>query len=135
MKFFVGCSDWKSQDWSNNFYPKGLDPLHYLSYYSKVFNMVHVNFGKISCLPKKSTLESWANQTPDDFRFTIKIPQNIIDKSATRYLSLAPDSFSRSIQDTRISLGDFLESLSKIEEKTLAVLLSPPNSLTLQNNG
>lgn len=135
MKFFVGCSGWRSQDWANNFYPKGLDPSHYLSYYSKVFNMVHVNFGKISYPPKKSTLENWANETPDDFRFTIKIPQNIVDTSATRYLIQTRNSFSKSIQDIRISLGEFLESLSMIEEKTLAVLLSPPSGLTLQNNG
>lgn len=135
MKFFVGCSGWRSQNWSNNFYPKGLDPSHYLSYYSKVFNMVYVNFGNISYLPKKSTLENWANETPDDFRFTIKIPQNIIDRSAAKYMPQTSDSFSGSIQDFRISLGDFLESLSNIEEKTLAVLISPPNGLTLQNNG
>ena len=135
MQFYVGCNGWKNPDWASNFYPDGLDPMHYLSYYSKIFNLVHVNFGKIRYPPKTSMLRNWVSETPADFRFTVQVPQNIIDKSSFPETSQTSVSFPKSIPDTNLSLGDFLEGLSSLEEKILAVVLSPPSGLSLQNNG
>ncbi len=121
MKYYIGCCGWKSQEWAKHFYPTGLDSTHYLSYYSKLFNLVHLDLGKSLFPPSSIALKKWANETSDDFRFTIKIPQNLINKTTTS------GQFE--------SLGRFLEDLHVLEEKILVILLSPPPNISLQNTG
>ena len=121
MKYYVGCCGWKSPEWAKNFYPAGLDSTQYLSYYSKLFNFVHLDLGKSLFPPGSLALKKWANETSDDFRFTIKIPQNLINKTITS------DQFE--------SLGRFLEDLQVLKEKILVILLSPPPQVSLQNTG
>ncbi len=121
MKYYVGCGGWKGQEWAENFYPSGLDSQHHLSYYSKQFNLVHLDLSKSLFPPGSVALKKWANETSDDFRFTVKIPQNLINKTATS------GQFE--------SVGRFLESLHVLEEKILVILLSPPPQVSLQNTG
>ncbi|MDN5847446.1 MAG: DUF72 domain-containing protein [Candidatus Nitrosocosmicus sp.] len=121
LKYYIGCCGWKSPEWVKNFYPNGLDPSHYLSYYSKLFDLVHLDLGKSMFPPGSVALKKWANETSDDFRFTIKIPQNLINKTT------GSDQFE--------SLGRFLEDLHVLEEKILVILLSPPPRVSLQNTG
>jgi len=121
LKYYVGCCGWKGQEWAENFYPSGLDSQHHLSYYSKQFNLVHLDLSKSLFPPGSVALKKWANETPDDFRFTVKIPQNLINKTATS------GQFE--------SVGRFLESLHVLEEKILVILLSPPPQVSLQNTG
>ena len=121
MKYYVGCSGWKSPEWAKNFYPAELDSMHYLSYYSKLFNFVHLDLGKSLFPPGSIALKKWANETSDDFRFTIKIPQNLINQTITSGQSE--------------SLGKFLEDLQVLKEKILVILLSPPPQVSLQNTG
>ena len=121
MKYYVGCSGWKSLEWAKNFYPAELDSMHYLSYYSKLFNFVHLDLGKSLFPPGSIALKKWANETSDDFRFTLKIPQNLINQTTTSGQSE--------------SLGKFLEDLHVLKEKILVILLSPPPQVSLQNTG
>ncbi len=121
MKYYVGCCGWKGQEWAKNFYPSGLDSQHHLSYYSKQFNLVHLDLSKSLFPPGSVALKKWANETSDDFRFTVKIPQNLINQTATS------GQFE--------SVGRFLESLHVLEEKILVILLSPPPQVSLQNTG
>jgi DNA polymerase IV (archaeal DinB-like DNA polymerase) len=121
LKYYVGCGGWKGQEWAANFYPSGLDSQHHLSYYSKQFNLVHLDLSKSLFPPGSVALKKWANETSDDFRFTVKIPQNLINKTATS------GQFE--------SVGRFLESLHVLEEKILVILLSPPPQVSLQNTG
>jgi DNA polymerase IV (archaeal DinB-like DNA polymerase) len=121
LKYYVGCSGWKSPEWAKNFYPAELDSMHYLSYYSKLFNFVHLDLGKSLFPPGSIALKKWANETSDDFRFTLKIPQNLINQTITSGQSE--------------SLGKFLEDLQVLKEKILVILLSPPPQVSLQNTG
>ena len=121
MKYYIGCCGWKGQEWAKNFYPSGLDSQHHLSYYSKQFNLVHLDLSKSLFPPGSVALKKWANETSDDFQFTVKIPQNLINQTATS------GQFE--------SVGRFLESLHVLEEKILVILLSPPPQVSLQNTG
>jgi DNA polymerase IV (archaeal DinB-like DNA polymerase) len=121
LKYYVGCCGWKGQEWAKNFYPSGLDSQNHLSYYSKQFNLVHLDLSKSLFPPGSVALKKWVNETSDDFRFTVKIPQNLINKTATS------GQFE--------SVGRFLESLHVLEEKILVILLSPPPQVSLQNTG
>lgn len=120
MKYFVGCTGWKNQHWTKTFYPSNLDPKYYLSYYSKFFNFVHLDLNYISNSPNHNVLRKWSEETPSDFRFTLKIPQFIINKQYANYNG---------------DLGKFLENLTPLEEKILAILISPPSAINLKDDG
>jgi DNA polymerase IV (archaeal DinB-like DNA polymerase) len=120
-----GCKGWKSQTWSSEFYPITLHSNDYLSYYSKVFDFVEVDLNRrmsyvymntniaTTKLPNKLLFRKWAENTPDNFRFAIKLPKQIV-------------------QDI-IKMGGFLEELAPLEEKILAVVIE--SFTTLGNNG
>ncbi|MEJ7642873.1 MAG: DUF72 domain-containing protein, partial [Candidatus Nitrosocosmicus sp.] len=121
MKYYVGCSGWRNQQWAKDFYPVGLEPKHFLSYYSKVIDFVHVDLSDSSFLPSAATLKNWFMETPDGFRFTLKMPQSVVEK--------------RHNGDAIRDIGDFLEYWAPLEEKTLCVVISPPKSISLANGG
>lgn len=76
MEVRIGCSGWSYRGWLNNFYPPGTKPGDYLKLYSRVFNVVEID-STFYRIPKESMVNSWRNSTPDDFRFTAKLPQEI----------------------------------------------------------
>lgn len=126
MKYYVGCRGWRDESWSEGFYPPTLDPKDYLAYYSKVFDLVELDFGSRgggnsndnnNKLYDRLLFKRWATNTPHNFRFTVKLPRYIIE-----------DMYK---------VGDFLEELAPIEEKILAVIIQspPPSKLTLGNGG
>ena len=82
---------------------------------------MHLDLGKHLFPPGSLALKKWVDETSEDFRFTIKIPQNLINKTITS------DQFE--------SLGRFLEDLQVLKEKILVNLLSPPPQVSLQNTG
>lgn len=106
MKYYVGCSGWRYGSWVSDFYPDGLDPQDYLAYYSRVFNFAAVSVP----VTRSHVLKRWAEDTPEDFRFMVRVPSPITDPTA---------------------LGQFLQGLAPIEEKTLAVVLQVPASIRL----
>lgn len=101
MKHFIGCTGWRFAAREPGFYPPSLDPREYLSYYSRVFDFAEVG------LPAtyRFSLARWARETPEGFRFAIRIPRQAADDG---------------------SLGYFLEGLKDVEEKVLAVVLQTP---------
>jgi DNA polymerase IV (archaeal DinB-like DNA polymerase) len=111
--------------WSIEFYPITLHSTDYLSYYSKVFDFVEVDLNRKTSvhknmdiatptkLPNKLLFKKWAKSTPDDFRFAIKLPNQIV-------------------QDT-LKMGNFLEELAPLEEKILAIVIE--SFTNLGNNG
>lgn len=70
--YYIGCSGYYYPAWRNNFYPEGLQPRHWLEYYSSQFNTVELN-GTFYRTPKLSDLENYHNVTPPDFRFAAKM--------------------------------------------------------------
>ena len=75
----IGTAGWSYKDWVGPFYPKTTKPSDYLAYYTKYFDIVEVNSTFYSPLPFQ-TLKNWFYNTPDDFRFSIKIWQKISHK-------------------------------------------------------
>jgi DNA polymerase IV (DinB-like DNA polymerase) len=121
LKFYIGCSGWRNKSWAKDFYPIGLDSRYFLSYYSKVFNFVYIDLSYSSYPPSYTTLKDWSDETPDDFRFAIKIPPSIVENR---------------IDVGKIKeMGEFLEYLSPLEEKTLCVIISPPRTISLIDGG
>jgi uncharacterized protein YecE (DUF72 family) len=72
MNCYIGCSGFYYPAWKNKFYPAGLSSRKWLEYYSSVFNTLELN-GTFYRMPKLADLEKYAQLTPADFRFSVKM--------------------------------------------------------------
>jgi uncharacterized protein YecE (DUF72 family) len=67
----IGISGWTYQPWRSDFYPKGLAQKKELAYAASLFPSIEIN-GTFYSLQRPSSFATWAEQTPDDFVFSIK---------------------------------------------------------------
>jgi uncharacterized protein YecE (DUF72 family) len=95
-ELLVGTSGWSYPEWEKVFYPSSTTPK--LSFYSKIFRTAEID-STFYALPSKGMVLGWAKNTPQDFVFASKLPQDIthkkklaLEKGAeadlVRYLSL-----------------------------------------------
>jgi uncharacterized protein YecE (DUF72 family) len=75
-RIHLGTSSFAAAGWSGSFYPKGLKSAEYLAYYAEHLNTVEIDSTFYAC-PSPSTVKGWAQKTPDDFIFSVKVPQTI----------------------------------------------------------
>ena len=76
MTLYVGTSGYSYKEWKGKFYPETIPPKEMLTYYASRFKAVELN-NTFYRRPQPSTIESWKNQVPEDFRFTVKASQGI----------------------------------------------------------
>jgi hypothetical protein len=72
----LGTSAFTANGWSGTFYPAGMKPTDYLSFYATKFKTVEIDstyYGP----PSASTVMGWRDKTPSDFIFAAKAPQTI----------------------------------------------------------
>lgn len=123
IKTYVGCSGWAYQDWKDVFYPKDLSRNERLSYYTRFFNTLEIN-STFYRLPTKKALQSWYDQTPNDFRFSLK---------ASRYIT-----HIKRFKDVREPLKKFYDLCDILGEKVGCFLFQLPSNMdftikTLEN--
>lgn len=82
----VGTSGWSYDAWKGSFYPEAISSGAMLAYYAERLGAVEVN-NSFYRMPKRTVLEGWAAQVPDDFRFVIKASRRI-----THQAKLGPDA-------------------------------------------
>jgi uncharacterized protein YecE (DUF72 family) len=73
---FLGTSAFTASGWSGSFYPVGMKPADYLTYYSTRFATVEIDSTFYGC-PSARTVNNWSARTPEDFIFCVKVPQVI----------------------------------------------------------
>jgi uncharacterized protein YecE (DUF72 family) len=67
----IGISGWTYKPWRGVFYPVGLTHKKELAYAASLFPSIEIN-GTFYGLQRPSSFATWAEQTPDDFVFSIK---------------------------------------------------------------
>ena len=72
----LGTSAFTAAGWPGSFYPEGLKPADYLSYYAQHFDTVEVD-STFYRIPPLSTVRGWYAKTPKGFLFAAKVPQTI----------------------------------------------------------
>ena len=72
----LGTSAFTAAGWPGSFYPAGLQPRDFLSYYATKFNSVEVD-STFYRTPLASTVNGWYTKTPKDFIFALKVPRVI----------------------------------------------------------
>ncbi len=86
MQLYVGTSGYSYKEWKGSFYPEKLAAKEMLSYYGERLSAVEIN-NTFYRLPRTSVLDSWAEQVPDGFRFSIKASRRI-----THFTRLKPEA-------------------------------------------
>jgi uncharacterized protein YecE (DUF72 family) len=75
-KIRIGISGWRYAPWRGDFYPEKLAQKSELSFASGKFNSIEIN-GTFYSMQRVSSFESWREDTPDDFVFSVKGPRFI----------------------------------------------------------
>lgn len=75
-KIRIGISGWRFDGWRGTFYPEDLTQKRELEFASRKLNSIELN-GTFYSTQKPQSFQSWRNETPDDFVFSIKGSQFI----------------------------------------------------------
>lgn len=110
----IGISGWRYKGWRGTFYPEGLSQRKELEFASRQLNSIELNGSFYSLQRPKNFLE-WHDETPDDFRFSIK---------GSRYIM-----HQRRLKDFELPLANFLaQGLLRLGDKLGPILWQfPPN--------
>jgi uncharacterized protein YecE (DUF72 family) len=102
----LGTSAFTAEGWVGSFYPAGMQPRHFLSYYATQFRTVELD-NTFYRTPAISTVEGWNLKTPPGFVFAAKIPQVITHEKVL----VDCDGDLKHFLDTMSALGDKLGPL------------------------
>ncbi len=116
----IGCQGWNYDDWTTKadgatvFYPRGTRSNEMLALYSQIFDTIEVD-STFYAIPASSAIENWYQKTPENFTFSLKMPQEITHEYALREPSFP-------------IMEEFCERIRLLKEKLGVVLIQmPPN--------
>jgi uncharacterized protein YecE (DUF72 family) len=78
-KIFVGVGGWNFAPWRGSFYPKGLTQARELNYASRELTSIEIN-STFYGLQKPATFQTWHDETPDGFVFSVKAPRFVTQR-------------------------------------------------------
>ncbi len=105
---YIGCSGFYNNDWKGYFYPEKTPGKDFLTLYAKEFNSVEIN-STFYRKPTAKTLQKWFDETPEDFRFFIKIPKAI--------------SHEKRLKDSKDDIAEFCRHIHQNLQNKLAGFL------------
>ncbi len=106
----IGTQGWNYADWVGTFYPDRTRPADFLSVYSRGFGTVEVD-STFYATPASKTVRGWARRTPDDFLFSLKVPQEITHERRLRNVADAAAEFFDRARELGEKLGPILIQL------------------------
>lgn len=119
QKIYIGTCAWTYDDWRGVFYPPRLPQNQWLQFYAKYFRSVEID-STFYHAPGAKAIAHWVGQTPDDFRFTCKMPKKITHELRLR--------------DCEEPVAAFLESLEPMRPKLGCILLQMPPGFSPQRD-
>jgi uncharacterized protein YecE (DUF72 family) len=108
--WYLGTIGFSYKDWVGSFYPTGTTQRGFLSFYSNAFNSVELDTTFYS-IPRLSTVQSWFNITPPEFKFCLKTPRRITHELGLRGAQGLMIEFVDSLHDLGDKLGPILIQL------------------------
>jgi uncharacterized protein YecE (DUF72 family) len=79
----IGTQGWNYDAWVGPFYPPETRPADFLTVYARAFSTVEVD-STFYAIPPAKTVRAWAERTPPDFSFALKLPQEITHENRLR---------------------------------------------------
>jgi len=130
LPILIGCSGWSYADsfesggWIKVFYPDA--KTRKLQYYSQFFNTAEMDatfYEKFYMYMTKDTFTAMSKATPDDFQFSIKVPETV---THDKRLDVSKGAMAL--------LDEFLDKISPLKSanKLGAVLIQLPPSFTVK---
>ncbi len=104
----IGTQGWNYDAWIGPFYPSGTRFADFLTVYARAFDTVEVD-STFYAIPPAKTVRGWAERTPPDFRFALKLPQEI--------------THERRLRDAEHATGTFIERARELGDKLGSVLI------------
>src|ERR1700733_14910031 len=98
----LGTSAFTAAGWEGSFYPEGMKPADFLTYYATKFDTVEVD-STFYCTPSGATVNGWERETPQGFILAAKVPQLI--------------THEKILQDCDDDLKYFLETMDLMGDK------------------
>ncbi len=111
----VGCCGFSFNEWVGTFYPKDMQSIDFLEFYSRYFDCVELDSTLYSS-PKFETVKRWHDVTPNDFLFFAKMPLNI--------------THDKMLFDVKEETNYFINSLKQLRHKLGLVLMLLPTKFT-----
>jgi len=102
-----GTSSFTAASWEGPFYPRGMKSRDFLSYYATQFPAVEIDSTFYGC-PSARTVSNWAARTPEDFIFSVKVPQIISHEKALVDCDAEFEEFVRTMDILGPKLGPML---------------------------
>jgi len=121
MKTWIGTSGFQYPEWKGKFYPEKMPPAKMLAFYASEFRSTEVNY-TFRSLPSAKTIDRWRDETPEDFRFSLKAPQRVTHFAKLRRCGEAINEFRDAVKGLGAKLGPVLFQLPE-SFKEDAVLL------------
>ncbi|REC78624.1 DUF72 domain-containing protein [Chryseobacterium elymi] len=111
---YIGCSGFYNNDWKGSLYPENAQSKDFLTLYSQGFNTVEIN-STFYRKPTAKTLLKWHDETPEEFKFFIKIPRAI--------------SHEKRLKDSKEDISEFCTHIqTHLKEKLSGFLYQFPPS-------
>ncbi len=88
----IGISGWTYKPWRGVFYPERLPHARELAFAAERFRSIEIN-GTFYSMQRPSSFARWAQQTPDDFIFSVKGPRFITHMLRLRNVEQALANF------------------------------------------
>jgi uncharacterized protein YecE (DUF72 family) len=111
---YVGTSGYSYKEWKGSFYPENIPPKDMLAYYAARLPAVELN-NTFYRLPQPGMIESWKEQVPENFRFTVKAPQSI--------------THFRRLKDAGAVTQTMIKTVSALDHRFGAVLFRFPDNM------
>jgi uncharacterized protein YecE (DUF72 family) len=110
-RIYIGTQGWNYEGWTGPFYPRGTAKKEMLALYSKVFNTVEID-STFYAIPASAAVQGWADRTPVDFKFSVKLPSEITHKNR--------------LQGSEDCLKQFLDRIRLLGDKLGSILIQLP---------
>ncbi len=107
-RVLIATQGWNYAAWVGPFYPRGTQPTDFLSTYARAFRGVEVD-SSFYAVPDERAVRGWAERTPPDFTFALKMPKEI--------------THERRLRDAGDLLNDFLDRARELGPKLGPILL------------
>lgn len=110
MKFYLGCAIWAYKDWVGELFPPGSKSADFLRLYSRRLTTVEGNT-TFYAVPKADTVARWAAETPETFRFCLKLPREVSHEGPLAARAEATRGFVERMSGLGERLGPFFLQL------------------------
>lgn len=106
----LGLPFWGFEGWQGRLYARDSRPADFLRQYGRVFNAVEGNTS-FYATPSERSIERWAAETPDGFRFCFKLPRAITHDALLMDVERQTHAFLDRLRPLRDRLGPIMVQL------------------------